>query len=67
MKSLTITLCGSARFEAEFHKWNKALTLSGHTVFSLGCFPSIEGTSLLWCSQDISFRHFLGCMNLSLL
>ena len=43
MKSQIITLCGSARFEREFHLWNKVLTLSGHAVFSLGCFPSIEG------------------------
>jgi len=43
MKSQTITLCGSARFEKHFHAWNKILTLSGHTVFSLGCFPSVEG------------------------
>lgn len=40
---MIITLCGSARFEPWFHAWNKALTLAGHTVFSLACFPSIEG------------------------
>jgi len=49
MKSQIITLCGSARFEREFHLWNKVLTLSGHTVFSLGCFPSIAGGKD-WCS-----------------
>lgn len=43
MKSQIITLCGSARFEEHFHFWSKVLTLSGHTVFSLACFPSIEG------------------------
>lgn len=35
-----LTLCGSARFEAEFHKWNEALTLAGHVVYSLAVFPS---------------------------
>ena len=43
MKSQIITLCGSARFEEHFHFWSKVLTLSGHTVFSLACFPSVEG------------------------
>lgn len=40
---MIITLCGSARFEDWFHAWNEALTLAGHTVFSLACFPSIKG------------------------
>lgn len=41
--SRIITLCGSARFERFFHAWNKALTVSGHTVFTLTAFPSVEG------------------------
>lgn len=40
---MIITLCGSAKFESAFHIWNKRLTLDGHTIFSLACFPSIEG------------------------
>lgn len=51
MKSQTVTLCGSARFESHFHLWNKLLTLSGHTVFGLGCYPSIEG-SKDWYSPE---------------
>ena len=43
MKSLTITLCGSARFEEHWKVWNKVLSLSGHTVFSLACMPSDNG------------------------
>lgn len=43
-KPLTITLCGSARFETWFHVWNRVLTCAGHTVFSLACFPSIMGS-----------------------
>lgn len=39
---MILTLCGSAKFEPWFHAWNKALTLSGHVVISLGAFPSIE-------------------------
>lgn len=40
---MIITLCGSARFEDEFHAWNEHLTLRGHTVFSLAVFPSTKG------------------------
>lgn len=38
-----LTLCGSTRFEYLFHRWNEALTLSGHTVFSISSLPSIRG------------------------
>ena len=41
---MIITLCGSARFENQFHYWNKFLTLEGHVVFSLAAFPSWEGS-----------------------
>lgn len=41
---LTITLCGSARFERMFHAWNEALTISGgHAVFGLAVYPSLKG------------------------
>lgn len=33
---MTITLCGSTRFERVFDLWNHALSLSGHSVFGLG-------------------------------
>jgi len=37
---MKITLCGSARFEAEFHKWNRQLTLGGNVVYTMAVFPS---------------------------
>lgn len=37
------TLCGSAKYEKEFHDWNRWLTFAGITVISLACFPSIMG------------------------
>ena len=37
-----LTLCGSTRFEKQFHLWNKRLSLSGHVVLSLSVFPSNE-------------------------
>jgi hypothetical protein len=41
---MIITLCGSARFEADFKDWNRRLTLSGHVVFSLAVYPSDMGS-----------------------
>jgi len=40
---MIVTLCGSARFEKEFKEANKILTLAGHVVFSLSCYPSDFG------------------------
>lgn len=40
---MRITLCGSARFEKEFKEYNKRLTLAGHVVYSLACYPSDFG------------------------
>lgn len=37
---MRITLCGSAKFEKEFKDWNRTLTLAGHVVYSLACYPS---------------------------
>lgn len=48
---MIITLCGSARFEPWFHVWNEALTLAGHTVFSLSCFPSVK-RSREWYTEE---------------
>ena len=42
MKHKIITLCGSIRYEKEFHEWNKKLTLQGHVVFSCGVFGTDE-------------------------
>jgi len=49
---MIITLCGSARFEAWYHIWNKALTLSGHCVFGLGSYPSREGSKDWYTEED---------------
>lgn len=58
---MIITLCGSARFESWFHVWNKVLTLSGHTVFSLTAFPSIEGERVWYTPEqkaELDKAHF---------
>lgn len=38
MRSEVITLCGSTRFQDEFNRLNKELTLAGFAVFSCGVF-----------------------------
>lgn len=45
---MRLTLCGSARFEAEFHVWNEKLTLSGHVVYSLSVYPSSKAGTHEW-------------------
>ena len=49
---MVITLCGSTRFEEQFHEWNERLTLAGHTVFSLSVFPSTK-SEREWYSSDV--------------
>lgn len=48
---MKFTLCGSARFEREWHEWNKRLGLMGHISYSLTTFPSVEGAQT-WYSLD---------------
>lgn len=40
---MIVTLCGSARFEDHFKTWNEALTMAGHTVFTLTRYASEKG------------------------
>lgn len=40
---MKLTLCGSAKFENEYHTWNEVLSMAGHIVYSLIAFPSIKG------------------------
>ena len=59
---MIITLCGSAKFEKEFHEWNERLTLSGHCVFSLAVFPSSKNGDKNWydeaIKQTLDLAHF---------
>lgn len=48
MLNITITLCGSARFEPWFHLWNEALGLAGHSVFGLCAYPSQHDGNKDW-------------------
>ncbi len=49
---MIITLCGSARFEAQFKQWNQALTLAGHVVFSLAVYPSSHKGNKDWYTPE---------------
>lgn len=40
---MRITLCGSAKFEDEFKRMDKLLSLQGHVVYTLSVYPSYEG------------------------
>lgn len=40
---MKITLCGSARFESEFRRMDRQLTLAGHVVYNLAVYPSEMG------------------------
>lgn len=50
--NLTLTLCGSARFEPLWHAMNLVLTVSGHTVFSLTTFPSVNAGVREWYTDE---------------
>jgi hypothetical protein len=48
---MKFTICGSARFESEWHSYNKKLGLAGHISYSLMTFPSVEGDKS-WYTDD---------------
>jgi hypothetical protein len=45
---MKLTLCGSSRFEQEFHEWNEKLTLTGHVVYGLAVYPSFHDGNKDW-------------------
>lgn len=49
---MRLTLCGSAKFEAQFHEWNEKLTLAGHTVYDLAVHPSSKGGNKDWYDEQ---------------
>lgn len=52
MASQIWTLSGSAKFEKEYHDWNRWLTFSGAVVFSLACFPSVMGKKEFYTARE---------------
>ena len=49
---MKLTLCGSNRFEEQFHEWAMKLSLEGHVVYSLAVFPSYMGGKKDWYTPD---------------
>ena len=58
---MKFTICGSAKFESEFHQWNKKLGLDGHISYSLMTFPSVEGAKSWYTPEEkwiLDLAHF---------
>lgn len=51
---MKITLCGSARFEANFKFWNETLSLQGHIIYSLSVYPS-DKKDKNWYTKEQKF------------
>ncbi len=49
---MKITLCGSAKFEKEYHEWNKKLGLAGHISYGLMTYPSVEGEKTWYTPEE---------------
>lgn len=49
---MRVTLCGSARFEEEFHEWDEELTLAGHVVYNLSVYPSTKPGGKNWFDDE---------------
>lgn len=49
---MKFTICGSARFEPQWHEANKQLGLQGHISYSLMTFPSIEGNKTWYTEEE---------------
>jgi hypothetical protein len=63
---MKITLCGSLKFEQQFHEWNKKLTLAGHVVYSVAVFPSYAGSKSWYTEEEkigLDLIHLLKISN----
>jgi len=49
---MIVTLCGSGRFEEYFKKWNEALSLAGHIVFTTSVYPSFKDGNKEWYTKN---------------
>ena len=45
---MKIALCGSAKFEQQFHEWDEQLALAGHITYSLAVYPSSKEGNKDW-------------------
>ena len=58
-----VCLIGSARFEAEFHAVNRAETLAGHIVLTVGVFKDFhpESDDERWALNELHLRKIDMC------
>src|SRR5882672_1865473 len=49
---MKITLCGSLRFENDFHFWNEKLSFAGHIVYDCSIYPSWKQGNKDWYTAD---------------
>lgn len=62
---MRITLCGSARFEEEFHQWNERLTLANHIVYDLAVHPSRKGEKNWYGDNESQIKTSLDLAHLA--
>lgn len=48
---MIVTLCGSAKFEAQFKEWLVKLTMMGHVPIGLAVYPSDRGGNKDWYNE----------------
>jgi|GEM_PF-6657013 len=56
---ITVCLCGSTKFKQEYEVVNKALTLAGMAVFTVGCFPHADHFDITEKEKEIVDRLHL--------
>ena len=56
---MKITLCGSARFEKEFHHWSETLTFEGNIVYGLAIYPSSKDGKLWYDGKQKEFLDLI--------
>jgi hypothetical protein len=52
-KPEVVTLCGSTRFQTEFERVNREMTMQGKIVISLGVFGHLEMPDYNWDDSDL--------------
>jgi hypothetical protein len=52
---MKITLCGSLKYEKEYKNLNELLTLAGHVVYTVACYPSDHNNDKDWYTSDQKF------------
>ena len=49
---MTLTLCGSLRFEQDIQWWHEKLALAGHVIYAMVALPSQKHGNTAWYTED---------------